>query len=255
MVPQLNLIALLSSHRRHPVSLRMLRFLGFEKYLYYMRPISSSRDMNKIVCHYLRDGWLHWIKDAESYSRFNDSYGELTLEREGCLASLQHWISGSRPFDERVLIWHLATDLCFHLSEVRMETTTPASHNKHAALSLGISNYMVHLLFTNPEMLMVGSRKEIFMVAYQELKELGLFQQHRDDLRVMIYSARNAESSEQGFLWDACELVKKLEEIYDQDRLWSVIQGVWVEMLCFSAGRCRGYLHAKNISVEYLSQV
>jgi len=114
---------------------------------------------------------------------------------------------------------------------------------------------MVHLLSTNPEMLMVGSRKEIFMVAYQELKELGLFQQHRDDLRVMIYSARNAESSEQGFLWDACELVKKLEEIYDQDRLWSVILGVWVEMLCFSAGRCRGYLHAKNIGVEYLSQV
>jgi hypothetical protein len=26
-----------------------------------------------------------------------------------------------------------------------------------------------------------------------------------------------------------------------------VIQGVWVEMLCFSAGRCRGYLHAKAL--------
>jgi len=39
--------------------------------------------------------------------------------------------------------------------------------------------------------------------------------------------------------------------------MWRVIQGVWVEMLCFSAGRCRGYLHAKSLGKggEYLSYV
>ena len=31
------------------------------------------------------------------------------------------------------------------------------------------------------------------------------------------------------------------------DKMWKVIQGVWVEMLCFSASRCRGYLHAKAL--------
>ncbi|KAG2570650.1 hypothetical protein PVAP13_7KG077918 [Panicum virgatum] len=41
------------------------------------------------------------------------------------------------------------------------------------------------------------------------------------------------------------------------DKMWAVIQGVWVEMLCFSAGRCRGYLHAKSLGKggEYLSYV
>jgi hypothetical protein len=36
-----------------------------------------------------------------------------------------------------------------------------------------------------------------------------------------------------------------------------VIEGVWVEMLCFSAGRCRGYLHAKSLGSggEYLTFV
>ncbi|VAH96197.1 unnamed protein product [Triticum turgidum subsp. durum] len=29
--------------------------------------------------------------------------------------------------------------------------------------------------------------------------------------------------------------------------MWQVIEGVWVEMLCFSASRCRGYLHAKSL--------
>nr|CAB3464023.1 unnamed protein product [Digitaria exilis] len=34
-------------------------------------------------------------------------------------------------------------------------------------------------------------------------------------------------------------------------------EGVWVEMLCFSASRCRGYLHAKALSSggEFLSYV
>ena len=41
------------------------------------------------------------------------------------------------------------------------------------------------------------------------------------------------------------------------DEMWKVIQGVWVEMLCFSAGRCRGYLHAASLcrGGEYLSYV
>ena len=31
------------------------------------------------------------------------------------------------------------------------------------------------------------------------------------------------------------------------NEMWKVIQGVWVEMLCFSAGRCRGHLHATSL--------
>jgi hypothetical protein len=39
--------------------------------------------------------------------------------------------------------------------------------------------------------------------------------------------------------------------------MWEVIQGVWIEMRCFSSSRCRGYLHAKNLSSggEYLTFV
>jgi hypothetical protein len=44
---------------------------------------------------------------------------------------------------------------------------------------------------------------------------------------------------------------------HGDERMWEVIQGVWVEMLCFSAGRCRGYLHARTLAKggEYLSYV
>ncbi|VAI35925.1 unnamed protein product [Triticum turgidum subsp. durum] len=39
--------------------------------------------------------------------------------------------------------------------------------------------------------------------------------------------------------------------------MWEVIEGVWVEMLCFSASNCRGYLHAKSLGtgIELLTYV
>ncbi|CAN6234753.1 unnamed protein product [Urochloa humidicola] len=42
-----------------------------------------------------------------------------------------------------------------------------------------------------------------------------------------------------------------------EEKMWTVIQGVWVEMLCFSASRCKGYLHAKALGTggEYLSYI
>jgi hypothetical protein len=53
------------------------------------------------------------------------------------------------------------------------------------------------------------------------------------------------------------ELLMIRSREHADDKMWAVIQGVWVEMLCFSAGRCRGYLHAKSLGNggEYLSYV
>ncbi|KAF8669953.1 hypothetical protein HU200_051136 [Digitaria exilis] len=72
--------------------------------------------------------------------------------------------------------------------------------------------------------------------------------------RVIADKVDSTEESEHGFLWEACALTKALMNIEDEVKLWTIIQGVWVEMLCFSASRCRGYLHAKNIGAEYLPQ-
>ncbi|KAI4966466.1 hypothetical protein ZWY2020_040829 [Hordeum vulgare] len=44
----------------------------------------------------------------------------------------------------------------------------------------------------------------------------------------------------------ACRLAEQLMELEEESR-WVVIQGVWVEMICYSASRCRGYLHAKSL--------
>ena len=56
----------------------------------------------------------------------------------------------------------------------------------------------------------------------------------------------------------ACKVAEELMELLeDEEERWTVIQGVWVEMLCYSASSCRGYLHAKSMGegVEFLTFV
>ena len=71
----------------------------------------------------------------------------------------------------------------------------------------------------------------------------------------IISKAENADA--EGFLRDAWLLAQALMQLDDDDKMWKVIRGVWVEMLCFSAGRCRSYLHAKSLcdGGEYLTFV
>ena len=53
--------------------------------------------------------------------------------------------------------------------------------------------------------------------------------------------------------WDLAQKLLKMDEM----KRWEEIQDVWVQMLCFSASRCRGYLHAKALGKggEFLSYV
>ena len=71
----------------------------------------------------------------------------------------------------------------------------------------------------------------------------------------IISKAENADA--EGFLRNAWLLAQALMQLDDDDKMWKVIRGVWVEMLFFSAGRCRGYLHAKSLcdGGEYLTFV
>ncbi|CAO2146941.1 unnamed protein product [Urochloa humidicola] len=230
-----------------------------------MKPSKSSRDITELVHDYLRQGWKHHIKDLATYRAFNDNRGHWTLKQEGCGGSLG-W-SLQRPFDESVLLWHLATDFCFHRR---------ATHDSHEAARhcREMSNYMVYLLFVRPEMLITGARRSLFREAYREIKRvleevnppLDGGQENAPLPKPVDEKKLTLKILEQvmvtvgsGAPHDARWLAHYLMELCNEgeDKMWSVIRGVWVEMLCFSAGSCRGYLHAKSLGKggEYLSYV
>jgi len=217
-------------------------------------------------------------------------------------------------FDESVLLWHIATDFCFFSSPFSEHTCAypktpsiwiwsksklrsdmeragvipPAQKTRsecgqltacRAVQCRQMSSYMMYLLFVNPEMLLPGTRRNLFATAYDELKDIlgdneSCCQQVKEKqlMETLINTMRDKsnkedpktgsqeESKEEGqpinggsqenFIHDAWDLAKgllKLRDDFGDEKMWEVIQGVWVEMLCFSASRCRGYLHAKAL--------
>ncbi|RLM70075.1 uncharacterized protein C2845_PM17G11710 [Panicum miliaceum] len=230
--------------------------------LWCMKPSKSSRDITELIHGYIAKGWMeHHIKDIATYREFNANRGNWTLKMKGCGISLE-W-SLRRPFDESVLLWHLATDFCFH------RKATPPSHEA-ACRCREMSNYMAYPLFVNPEMLITGARRNLFKAAYREIKRVLREEVSPGDDGSMNTPVGEKELTlkilEQvmvidgsGTPHDARWLAHYLMELCSEgeDKTWRVIQGVWVEMLCFSAGRCRGYLHAKSLGKggEYLSYV
>ncbi|KAM3209342.1 hypothetical protein ACQJBY_063803 [Aegilops geniculata] len=141
----------------------------------------------------------------------------------------------------------------------------------------------MHLLFAKPEMLMAGTRRNLFIAAYNKLKEtlkcypkplleqrvrgrpmaMGLErflyrcmnskeekeQQMLEEKSVAerIFTKMETSPAEQGLVHDAWILAEGLLGLEDEKKMWEVIEAVWVEMLCYSASRCRGHLHAKSL--------
>jgi hypothetical protein len=107
-------------------------------------------------------------------------------------------------------------------------------------------------------MLLPGSRKNLFTVAYHQLEailrgdDVSLLDERGIALRII-----DKAGSAKGFIQDSWILAQELMRFGDDNKMWEVIKGVWIEMLCFSAGRCRGYLHAKSLGSggEFLSYI
>jgi hypothetical protein len=252
LVAQHSLVGFLARNKRYTRLMAIAECLQckglFDQYN-FLEPCYSSKSITKLVYGHVKDGWLNYIKDTESYWKFSDIRGQWTLERNGCKDILGG--SVEKPFDESVILWHVATDFCFHLKRA-------SSNLELATLCRDISNYMMHLLFANPEMLISGSRRVLYTTAYNDLEAIL----EGDDLSLLdetgiMQKVVDRVGLKEGFVHDSWVLSQELMRLGDEQRMWDVIKGVWVEMLCFSAGRCRGYLHAKSLGSggEYLSFV
>jgi hypothetical protein len=197
----------------------------------------------------VEDGWKKYISDAASYRRFSELRGQWALSKHQEIG----W-SLKMSYSESVLIWHVATDLCFY-----QPNTSPGCRQVEATQrSREISNYMIYLLLIRPEMLLPGTRSGLFTLASHIIVEnnKGSLDMTEENLGQEILNMPMLPSATD-MVSNALKLSKALMELGDEKERWTVIQGVWVEMLCYSASRCRGYLHAKSLGEggEYLSTV
>ena len=125
---------------------------------------------------------------------------------------------------------------------------------------------MIYLLFICPEMLIPGARQDLFILACNDIEHMikGKDQplsslDERSIAQWVLCMGQDGDERmrESRMISNAYKLAKALSDLNNNTEMWEVIQGVWVEMLCYSASRSRGYLHAKSLGhgVEFLTNV
>jgi hypothetical protein len=276
MVSQHNIMSFCARDKKPPTLMKLATFSCLGDFInkhWYVRHQCEARQISVLVRRHAEDGWNKYIHDPATYRRFNNLRGEHALKKMSkhlatdLLEEDKLGWTFNRPFDEYVLLWHIATDLCLHHTSSSTNNTTTASSSQsqdtiksRRSSSEIISNYMIYLLFICPEMLIPGTRYDLFTLACHEIECMinesplssspdktrsGIAQwilgMDQDDQR-MNKAPRNK-------IFDAHKLARLLVHSLNEEQRWEVIQGVWVEMLCYSASRCRGYLHAKSLGV------
>jgi hypothetical protein len=241
MVSQHNLISFCVRKKKPTFLMKLATFKFLREFInqhWYIRHVPIAFQISGVVCQHLKHGWKKYIWDAASYKRFSELRGQWALRRHHQLG----W-SLKKPFDESILIWHIATDLCFY----HPNTSPQCRQGEGPERSREISNYMVYMLLIRPEMLMPGTKSYLFTSASDKI--VGNSKGPLDTEEMIAHEILNMPMllTATDLVSNASKLAKALMELRDDKERWTVIQGVWVEMLCYSANRCRGYLHAKSL--------
>ncbi|KAK4564634.1 hypothetical protein RGQ29_006635 [Quercus rubra] len=193
--------------------------------------------------------------------------GGRTLERykRGDLA----W-SVEKGFDQSVLIWHLATEICYFRDYIKpdeIETWIDGEGkrnpiNERSAIGLQrqrcnyLSRYMLYLLVRCPNMLPIGMGHIKFQDIYTEVGEF--IEEHTgksvgdeeeasktlSKVKTDIMLTVGGKGRSNNLIFYACKLASSLGPGKEK---WDIIKNVWLEMLGHAASQCKGRLHAQQL--------
>ncbi|KAI5012754.1 hypothetical protein ZWY2020_025020 [Hordeum vulgare] len=140
-------------------------------------------------------------------------------------------VSRDREFDESLLLWHIATDLCCY----PIEDTAPTKNTSDMEpIAKTLSEYMLYLLIKQPEML--SATAGIGLLRYRDtcaeakrfFESAAAWDPKHEDARRMLLTVNTTEA------------------VGGDGR--QVVAGVWGEMLTYAAGKCRGSTHVRQLS-------
>ncbi|CAL5414100.1 unnamed protein product [Camellia sinensis] len=193
------------------------------------------------------------IKECKQLCAFR---GSPVLEIMDCLDQLG-W-SVEVEFDQSILIWHIATDICYHLNtNSSSDENSQRKISELRKISKMLSNYMLYLLVMCPFMLPNGigqirfqdtcAEAIDFLQEYNSITEVyeACTELLQVNTKVMPSEVKGDRSK--SVLFDACRLAKTLQNL-ETERQWKVVSHVWVEMMSYASTHCRWQYHAKQLT-------
>ncbi|XP_010671800.2 uncharacterized protein LOC104888495 isoform X1 [Beta vulgaris subsp. vulgaris] len=221
-------------------------------YIYHKFKLKTEAEPTErvpdLLKKYIFEQLLEHTSDSKEDRTFCTSRGSWVLDRYQ--SQDLNW-SVEKEFDQSILLWHIATDLCYHRDE-NLEPQSVAYVVCHVSKLL--SNYILYLLVKQPFMLPNGIGKIRFQDTFAEAKDFiqersiedaNTARQRLLNIKTIILPGDVKGDRSKSVLFDACRLAKYLQ---NRERKWQIIVGVWVEMLVYAASQCRSNHHAQQLA-------
>ncbi|KAJ6741500.1 hypothetical protein OIU85_015674 [Salix viminalis] len=183
--------------------------------------------------------------------------GDQVIGREKCLGNFG-WSVKLPDFNESLLTWHIATDICYH-DDVRKNGGEDANIPPNCKMSIELSNYMVYLLVDYPFLLPRGIGNERYIQTCSAvnddatLLERIISDQHSSWDFGRTISKLQKSRRKVSVLCAGFKLAKSLQTLvgrddWENERKWKMISQVWVEMLTYAASHCGWKEHAQTLT-------
>ncbi|KAB2622912.1 hypothetical protein D8674_025094 [Pyrus ussuriensis x Pyrus communis] len=208
------------------------------------KPLSS--ELKRLIFDHLSEK----SRSAGSLTELCATRGNLVLEQYG-FSNYMDWTT-KVEFDQSILLWHIATDLCHQCDPAGRSAT----ENLHREMSNHIADYMMYLLVVCPFMIPIG----IGLIRFQDscAEAMEFF-----DARILSHSAKSAACKKllrvstevkpaevkgdrsKSVLFDASILASLLNK--QNENKWEILSQVWNEILAYAASHCPGNYHAQQL--------
>ncbi|KAI4318072.1 hypothetical protein L6164_025881 [Bauhinia variegata] len=171
--------------------------------------------------------------------------------------------SSERSFEERLLIYHVATELYYakktNHPEEAQENSSPDHGNfseqnmRYLEASKILSDYMLYLLVAHPSLILPVLTPELRSYRDTRAATVRFFQffQDNDPYETMWteytrFSETDRVKYESSVVLDGIKVSKYLTSKRKDDTGRLLCQ-LWLEMLCFAASQCKGQSHAMQL--------
>ncbi|KNA03359.1 hypothetical protein SOVF_209970 [Spinacia oleracea] len=225
----------------------------------YVKSLSRNEITLKFIINELQ-GKANLGTDKETIEEICSARGNLVLEDDYLLVSeyLLPW-TVDIDYDESLLIWHLATDICYWSTCKNTRETI-----MHCKVCKELSDYMAYLLLRQQALLsqLVGKSDVRFEHTIVDLQEAvksytnkketveNLSQEFSghvvksgiEEISALIAKAKDSQS----VFHEACRLAKQLSMMGDMQ--WEIMSKVWVEMLSYAAIHSSARSHLAQLS-------